>query len=197
MNATDASAGMALKVPFASVLCPTDLSDIGDGGVAVAYRLVGDGGRVHLVHICEPPFLGNPLYGPYVQGYVPTPEETKVGEEKAMARLHRLVPADAKARGVHTEFHLVHGVNVAGVIEDETRRLGCDVVVMGTHGRTGLGRILMGSVATDVVRKQGLPVILVHADHVMSEDTPSATSPGERIVQGIDRLASGLEGTGI
>ena len=70
-------------------------------------------------------------------------------------------------------------------------------VVVGTHGRTGLGLILMGSVATDVVRKQGLPVILVHADHIVSEEAPSATSPGERIVQGIDRLASGLEGTGI
>ena len=183
-------------VPFASVLCPTDLSDTGDGAIAVAYRLAADDGRVHLLHICEPPFLGNPLYGPYVQGYVPTPEELKAGEERAMQRLHRLVPEDAKARGVHTEFHLVHGVNVATVVEEEYRRLGCNVVVMGTHGRTGLGRILMGSVATDVVRKRGLPVILVHADHVEPDD-PTEPSTAERLSQGIDRLASGLEGTGI
>ena len=39
-----------------------------------------------------------------------------------------------------------------------------EAVVLGTHGRTGLGRILMGSVATDVVKKKGLPVILVHQD---------------------------------
>ena len=49
-------------------------------------------------------------------------------------------------------------------IESEADRLGADVVVLGTHGRTGLGRILMGSVATDVVKKKGLPVILVHQD---------------------------------
>ncbi len=183
-------------VPFASVLCPTDLSETGDGAIAVAYRLAADDGRVHLVHICEPPFLGNPLYGPYVQGYVPTPEETKAAEERAMQRLHRLVPEDAKARGIHTEFHLVHGVNVATVVEDEFRRLGCDVVVMGTHGRTGLGRILMGSVATDVVKKHGLPVILVHADRADPED-PADPSAAERLAQGIDRLASGLDGSGL
>ena len=196
MTERERSDSAPFAVPFASVLCPTDLSETGDAAIAVAYRLAGDGGRVHLVHICEPPFLGNPLYGPYVQGYVPTPEETKAGEDRAMQRMHRLVPDDAKARGVHTEFHLVHGVNVANVIEEETRRLGCDVVVMGTHGRTGLGRILMGSVATDVVKKHGLPVILVHGDHVEAEDA-AEPSTAERIVQGIDRLASGLEGTGI
>ena len=187
---------VAPSVPYGSVLCPTDLSETGDGAIAVAYRLTADGGRVHLVHVCEPPFLGNPLYGPYVQGYVPSPEEIKAGEERAMQRLHRLVPADAEARGIHTEFHLVQSVNVANAVEDEVRRLGCDVVVMGTHGRTGLGRILMGSVATDVVKKHGLPVILVHADHV---DPEAARDPGaaERLAQGIDRLASGLEGTGI
>lgn len=196
MTDSQASRGTAFAVPFASVLCPTDLSGTGDGAVAVAYRLAADGGRVHLLHICEPPFLGNPLYGPYVQGYVPTSEERKAGEERALERLHRLVPPDAEARNVHTEFHLVHGVNVAGVIESEAHRLGCDTVVMGTHGRTGLGRILMGSVATDVVRKRGLPVVLVHADHVDPEDG-AEPSAAERIAQGIDRLASGLEGSGM
>ncbi len=197
MNTPDAAGERTLAVPFRSILCPTDLSDTGDCAVEVAYRLAGPGGRVHLMHICEPPFLGNPLYGPYVQGYVPTSEETKAGEAKALARLQRLVPASAEEAEVHSEYHVVRGVNVATVIEDEARRLDCDVVVMGTHGRTGLGRILMGSVATDVVKKQGLPVILVHADHpAHEEDVPSA-STAERLEQGIDRLASGLEGTGI
>ena len=153
-----------MKVPFQTLLCPTDLSETGNLAIPVAYRLAGKGARVHLLHVCEPPFLGNPLYGPFVQGYVPTPEDTQAAEQKLLKKMHRLVPEDSLANGIRTEFHLVHGVDVASVIEDEAHRFDAEVVVVGTHGRTGLGRILMGSVATDVVKKKGLPVILVHQD---------------------------------
>lgn len=153
-----------MRVPFQTVLCPTDLSGTGNLAIDVAYQLAGEGARVHLLHVCEPPYLGNPVYGPFVQGYIPTPDDTQKGEEKVLHKLHRLVPRDALTQGVRTEFHLVHGVDVAKVIEEEAHRFDVDVVVLGTHGRTGLGRILMGSVATDVVKKKGLPVILVHQD---------------------------------
>lgn len=153
-----------LRVPFKSMLCPTDLSSTGGLAIDVAYQLAGPGARIHLLHVCEPPHLGNPLYGPFVQGYVPSSEDTQHGEERVLAKLRRLVPDAAPDRSIRTEFHLVHGVDVAKVIEDEAARFDVDVVVMGTHGRTGLGRILMGSVATDVVKKRGLPVVLVHED---------------------------------
>ncbi len=161
-QSADAASGATLAPPFGSILCPTDLSETGNLAIAVAYQLAADGGRVHLLHVCEPPYLGNPLYGPFVQGYAPTPEETVQGEERVLRKLHQVEPE--LERDVHTEFHLVHGVNVAATIEAEAQRLKSDVVVLGTHGRTGLGRILMGSVATDVVKKKGLPVILVHQD---------------------------------
>jgi nucleotide-binding universal stress UspA family protein len=153
-----------LRAPFKSLLCPTDLSSTGRLAIDVAYQLAKEGARIHLLHVCEPPYLGNPLYGPFVQGYVPTSEDTQHGEEKVLSKLRHLVPEDAQERSIRTEFHLVHGVDVAKVIEEEARRFDVDVVVMGTHGRTGLGRILMGSVATDVVKKRGLPVVLVHED---------------------------------
>jgi nucleotide-binding universal stress UspA family protein len=153
-----------LRAPFATVLCPTDLSETGNLALDVAYQMAEEGGCVHLLHVCEPPYLGNPVYGPFVQGYVPSPEDTQKGEERALAKLQRLVPKLAEARNVRTEYHLVHGADVASVVESEAARFRADVVVMGTHGRTGLGRILMGSVATDVVKKRGLPVILVHQD---------------------------------
>lgn len=154
----------ALTVPCRSILCPTDLSETGNLAIPVAYQLAAPGGRVHLMHVCEPPFLGNPLYGPFVQGYAPTSEETAEGESRVLRKLHNLKPEETPAKEVHTEFHLVHGVNVAKTIETEAARLHADVVVLGTHGRTGFGRVLMGSVATDVVKKKGLAVILVHQD---------------------------------
>ena len=153
-----------MKVPFQTLLCPTDLSETGNLAIDVAYQIAGANARVHLLHVCEPPYLGNPVYGPFVQGYVPSPEDTQQGEEKILRKLHRLVPEDALQQGIRTEFHLIHGLDVAKIISEEAHRFGVEVVVLGTHGRTGLGRILMGSVATDVVKKEGLPVILVRQD---------------------------------
>jgi nucleotide-binding universal stress UspA family protein len=153
-----------MKVPFRTILCPTDLSEVGNQALPVAYQLGGEGSTVHLLHVAEPPYLGNPMYSQYVQGYVPQPEEVAAGEERVRQRLHRLPPESAPGRGVRTVFHLLHGVNVATLIAEKAVEVGADVIVMGTHGRTGLGRILMGSVATEIVRKEGVPVVLVHQD---------------------------------
>jgi len=159
-----------MRVPFRTILCPTDLSKIGDLAVPVAYQLAGKGGTVHLLHVCEPPFLGNPLYNQFVQGYVPTPEERQEGEDRVNRQLHQLAPDDALTRGVRTEYHLVHGISVPDVIEEQAKEIGADVVVLGTHGRTGISRLVMGSVAEEVVRKEHLPVILVHEDLPKEEE---------------------------
>lgn len=153
-----------MKIPASSVVCPTDVSRIGNLAVPVAYRLCADGGTVHLLHVCEPPYLGNPLYGPYVQGYVPTPEDTQKGEQAILDQIKRLTPPEALARGIRTQVHMVHGIEVARLIVEQAGALGADAIVLGTRGRTGLGRILMGSVATDVVKQQSVPVVLVHHD---------------------------------
>jgi nucleotide-binding universal stress UspA family protein len=139
-----------------------DTSATGNLAIPVAYRLCEPNGTVHLLHVAEPPYLGNPLYGPYVQGYVPTPAETKAGEEKVLDAMRALVPPGALAQGVRTEHHLAHGVVVAREIVDRAVEWGVDAIVMGTHGRTGFRRVLMGSVATDVMKDHRVPVVLVH-----------------------------------
>lgn len=151
-----------MKVPFRTILCPTDLSETGNLGVPIALHLAADGATVHLLHVVESPFLGNPLYNQFVQGYIPTPEERLAGEERVRRELEALVPEGDVSKGMRIKTHLTDAVNVADAIEEEARRLGADVIVMGTHGRTGLGRLVMGSVATDVVNREGLPVVLVH-----------------------------------
>ena len=153
-----------MQVPFRSILCPTDLSPTGNRAVPLAIHLAADDAEIHLVHVGEPAFLGNPLYNQFVVGYVPTPEERTAGEERVREQLRALEPDGGPPRGITMHVHVVHAISVSDAIEAEADRLGVEVVVMGTHGRTGLGRILMGSVATDVVKKRGLPVILVHED---------------------------------
>jgi nucleotide-binding universal stress UspA family protein len=153
-----------MKPPFQTILCPTDASPAGDWAASLAYMLVAGGGTVHLLHVSEPPFLGNPMYAQYAAGYVPSPEDQKKGEERVKKQMHALKAKDADARGVRTEIHVVQGVNVANVIVDEAKRLKASAIVLGTHGRTGLGRLVFGSVATAVLGKgPSVPVILARA----------------------------------
>jgi nucleotide-binding universal stress UspA family protein len=149
-----------MKVPAASILCPTDASPTGNVAVALAYRLAADEGVVHLVHICEPPYVGNPIYPPFVFGSVPAPESTTDGREHARTALEALVPASAKTRGVRTEVHLPEDEDASQIIQDMAVALDVDLVVMGTHGRGALGRLLLGSVASEVLRKCERPVVL-------------------------------------
>ena len=66
------------------------------------------------------------------------------------------------AKGVRTEAHIVEDTGVAGRILAEAKRLKADAVVLGTHGRTGFGRLLLGSVAAEVLRAKAVEVVLVH-----------------------------------
>lgn len=156
-----------LRPPFKAVLCATDVSNTGNLAVATAYHVTAEGGTVHLLHVCQPPFFGNPIYGAYTQGYVPTAEDSERGREKIRAELHKLPPEGALTRGVRTEYHLVDGVNASRVIAEQAKALDVDVVVVSSHGRTGLSRMLMGSVATELIKKKDLPVILVHQDGIL------------------------------
>jgi len=69
----------------------------------------------------------------------------------------------AAERGVASDTSLqeIKSGRVAEMILSQARELGCDLVVMGTHGRRGLSRTLLGSDAEWVLRNSGLPVLLV------------------------------------
>lgn len=69
----------------------------------------------------------------------------------------------ATDQGVEAEAHLaeISSGRVTSVILSQARELGCDLIVMGTHGRRGLSRSLLGSDAELVLRGSGVPVLLV------------------------------------
>jgi nucleotide-binding universal stress UspA family protein len=73
--------------------------------------------------------------------------------------------AQAQAHGVtaETSLHDVGGGRVADAIVEEARRSRCDLIVIGTHGRRGVSRAMLGSDAENVVRSSPVPVLLVRA----------------------------------
>jgi nucleotide-binding universal stress UspA family protein len=135
-----------VRVPFRTVLCPTDLSEEGNEALPVAYAMVAPGGEVHRLHVL-------------VQ------ESSDPDEEKEVRRRLLEAPPGPEGReGVATHVHVVRDADVASAIERTARFHEADAVVMATHGRGRLARLIMGSVGADLVRRADLPVILVRGD---------------------------------
>jgi nucleotide-binding universal stress UspA family protein len=95
-----------------------------------------------------------------------TPEQEAAHDAKVRQHLHGLVPSEAATRAIHTEHHVLRGAESGAGLLAQAARLGADVIVMGTHGRSGLLRALMGSVAMDVLKHAKVPVVLVHDPRV-------------------------------
>jgi nucleotide-binding universal stress UspA family protein len=137
-------------LPFHTILHPTDFSDRSECAFRVACALARDY-NAHLI-VLHVDYLPAALYGdvlaaPRPEGYL----------ERLREQLHALRPADP---GPRIEYRLNEGHPVPEIlgVADEVR---ADLIVMGTHGRTGLGRLLMGSVAEQVLRKAACPVLTV------------------------------------
>lgn len=81
--------------------------------------------------------------------------------EPDMRKIVEAEVEDLKAAGVAATGMTVVGDQVYNVIADKVADLGIDLVVMGTHGRSGLARAVIGSVADRVVRHTNVPVVLI------------------------------------
>jgi universal stress protein A len=132
-----------------TILHPTDFSPPSEHAFHVACSLAREhGGRLIVLHVAEPPVVG------YGEVMTPPPE----GDWKALEeRLRRVSAPDGK---VAIEHRLETGDPVTQILRAAVEST-CDLIVMGTHGRTGLAHLLMGSVAEQVVRKASCSVLVV------------------------------------
>lgn len=150
-----------MRPPYTTLLCPTDLSDAGDAAVPIACSLAAPGAVVHLLHVDVPPLLPSPLDLPPVPAGPPPASEWEATVARVRQHLERLVPADARARGVRVELHVESDPDPAGALLRAAGEVGAQALVLGTHGRTGFARLLIGSVASAVLKRATLPVVLV------------------------------------
>jgi sulfoxide reductase heme-binding subunit YedZ len=143
---------------LATLLAPSDLSPLSNEGVRYAYALAPDGGTVVLLHVIEVPPLPSPLYAHY--GRRLPPEARAERARAAEAALRALVPADAEARGIETRVEIVEG-EPGEAIRAAAERWGADAVCLASHGRSGLSRLLGGSVAQALAETCPRPLLLV------------------------------------
>jgi nucleotide-binding universal stress UspA family protein len=140
-------------LPIKTILHPTDFSASAEFAFRVACSLARDyGARLVLLHVIAPPPVGNFGGMPVVP---PPPPE--LGRKEWEANLRRLQPADVT---IPVEYELQDGDAATEIIR-AAESIPCELIVMGTHGRGALGRLLMGSVAEQVVRKAPCPVLTV------------------------------------
>jgi len=134
------------------ILFPTDFSHLSDAALQHATTLARETGATLLIlHVEEAPIVyggGEMYYG------IPDPDRNEM--QRMLAELR---PTDPN---VQFEHRLVLG-DPAGEIVKVATDEHVDMIVMGTHGRTGLGRMIMGSVAEAVVRRAPCPVLTFKA----------------------------------
>jgi nucleotide-binding universal stress UspA family protein len=133
-----------------TILHPTDFSRYSENAWRVACSLARDyGANLLVLHVREVPVA---VYGEF--GTVPP----DTYDAEALRR--ELATVEPTVSGLSVERRLTEG-NPAAEIVRVAKENNCDLIVLGTHGRTGLGRLLMGSVAEQVVRKATCPVLTV------------------------------------
>jgi len=157
------AAGDSRAIPrLTRILAPTDLSELGNSAVRYAYAIAPAGCTVHLLHVVEEGPLPSPLYAHYTPGRRATPEELADLEHGVEQALRALVPEEAERRGIETQTRVVHEGKPGEAIRRTAELLGVDVICLGTHGRSGLSRLLGGSVAREIAAQSPRPLLLVH-----------------------------------
>jgi len=135
----------------------TDFSDTAERALEVGIRfakLMGATLDVVNVYFLLSPGVLSPMPGE-VPAPLPGPDELKTIEQRLAA-----LGAKVRQAGVHYLSTSLVG-DPPDEITSYARRVGADLIVVGTHGRTGIRRALLGSVAEQVVRRARSPVLVV------------------------------------
>lgn len=140
---------------YEKILCPVDFSPFAQAALDEAASLAkGMGSKVCLLHAYQ-----NPAYVLPMSGYVgPTADMLGRMRQQVEEELGGMA-AKLSERGIEVETATIEGIPYK-VITDHAHEWGADLIVMGTHGRTGLTHALTGSVAERVVRLAECPVLI-------------------------------------
>ncbi len=146
---------------FKRILVTTDFSEAGDHAVAHAFRMAADhGAEVLLCHVIETLVAPNPLYAYYYPTELLSPEIRTRAESDARQALLQRVPQEPPLSDVAHSTVVVHGMPADEIIRAAEQQR-ADLIVIATHGHTGLKHLFLGSVAERVIRHVHCPVLVV------------------------------------
>jgi nucleotide-binding universal stress UspA family protein len=169
-------------IALTRILCPVDLSEFSKHALAHAAAVASwYESQLTVLHV----FSDVPVFdvAPAL-GATPMPPLSlkDIDRDQLLAVVHEFVAPIA--RGPSVDVRLVEAADPRRSILDEASQRQADLVVMGTHGRSGFDYLLLGSVTEKVIRKAPCPVLIVppHAREAARSDA----APFKRIVCGVD-----------
>jgi len=151
-------------LPIRNILHPTDFSDRSELALKLASALARDyQANLTIVHVAQEPVIL------FTEGIIPPPQDDHL--EEVREQLESIEPTDPNVNVTH---HLVEG-NPATEILRVADMTNADLIVLGTHGRRGIKRFLMGSVAEYVMERATCPVLTVRTPPEALTPAPDVT----------------------
>ncbi len=151
-----------MKIDIQRILCPVDFSESSDHASRYAVAFCKTfGAELTLLHVISPPIAALP--GDHL---VPDMMQADIDAvaEATRERLSQLV-GELSDLGITVQSRVISGIPFVEIIRF-AKDWDADMIVIGTHGRTGLQHFLIGSVAERVVRKAPCPVLSIkHPEH--------------------------------
>lgn len=140
---------------YKRALVPLDGSSVADAIIPFILEIAGPlDMAVRLLHVVEP------IRPMVVEGAPNVIVDDALGREREAEEYLARIAAELRGRGVNAAWEVRRGDAVAAILA-AARSSGADLIAMSTHGRSGLGRLLFGSVAEQVLRHADVPVFLM------------------------------------
>lgn len=146
---------------YQRILVPIDGSATAERALQEAIKLAAGKAQLRLVYVIEEAYPLDAEGYAFID-YSALQEAVRKTGERTLAQAAEKV----RRSGMTAETALLEaaGEHIAAVIDGEARSWAADLIVIGTHGRSGLSRLLLGSVAEGVARGVSVPVLLVRAE---------------------------------
>jgi nucleotide-binding universal stress UspA family protein len=139
------------RVGFKSILVATDFSNAAEKGLCYAIEIARrNSATLHVVHILSPA----------VYPYAPTSAWPDLAEQDRVSREESKAKLEEQLQAVRHEL-IFQGGDVYATLNELARDKQADLIVLGTHGRSGLEKVVLGSVAEKIFRETRFPVMTV------------------------------------
>jgi nucleotide-binding universal stress UspA family protein len=159
--------------PITKILVPVDFSPHATRAFGYATTLAQRfGARLGLVHVIDDAFATQAWNA---EVFMPDVGELFAGLIESSERQLGTLKQSAGAIGLTADAAVITGRPAQAIVE-QAKEGGFDLIVMGTHGRTGLSHLVLGSVAERVVRTAPCPVLTIHAPEAAAASEGSAAA---------------------
>ncbi|MGV8805780.1 MAG: universal stress protein [Polaromonas sp.] len=146
---------------YKRILVPVDGSQTATKALQSALQMAKEsGGQLRIIHLID----AN-AYMSGSGGFVSYPGDLPGSMRDGGRKVIEEAADFAKTMGVPAETHLFDSFDgrLADVVSEEAQKWSADLVVVGTHGRSGIGRVLLGSGAEQILRQSPVPVLVIRS----------------------------------